>query len=199
MRIKTIIFDCFGVVFDPVLGGWYKDNILKRGLVDENQPNLFRQFDLGILTEEDIINYFQKYDGITSTPEELRKEIDEYLKIDYSLLKVIKKLRQKGLKTILLSNANNSFFERKIYPTYPDFKNLFDEIIISSVVQMVKPDPDIYLYTLEKASSHPEEVVFVDDSKTNVDTAIQLGMKGFVYTESTTFINYLDSLGIDLN
>ncbi len=198
-KIKTIIFDCFGVVCDPVLGGWYKDNMLKRGLVDENLPNLFRQFDMGILSEEDIIDYFQKYDGITLTPEELRKEIDLYLRLDNALVDVIKKLRHKGFKTILLSNANNSFFERKIYPTYPEFKTIFDEIIISSVVQMVKPDPDIYLHTLEKVSSHPEEAIFIDDSKSNVDTAVQLGMNGFVYTEITSFIKHLESLGIDVN
>jgi epoxide hydrolase-like predicted phosphatase len=197
-RIKTIIFDCFGVVFDPVLGGWYKDNMLKRGLVDENLPNMFRQFDMGILTEEDIVDYFQKYDGINLTPEELWKEIDTYLRIDYSLVDIIKKLKQNGFKVILLSNANNSFFERKIYPTFPEFKSLFDDIIISSVVQMVKPDPDIYLHTLEKTSSHPEEVIFIDDSKVNVDAAIKLGMHGFIYTESTSFVKYLESLGIVL-
>jgi putative hydrolase of the HAD superfamily len=195
MKIKAIIFDCFGVVCDPVLGGWYKDNMLKRGLVDENLPNLFRQFDMGILTEEDIIDYFQKYDGITSTPQELRKEVDSYLKIDEILVKVIKKLRQKGLKTILLSNANNSFFERKIYNTFPEFKSLFDDIIVSSVVQMVKPNPEIYLYTLKKINLLPDEAVFVDDNKTNVDAAIQLGIHGFVYTESAVFVKYLESLG----
>ncbi len=56
---------------------------------------------------------------------------------------------------------------------------------------MVKPDPDIYLHTLERTSSHPEKTVFVDDSKVNVDTAIRLGMRGFLYTESAAFINYL--------
>ncbi len=197
-QIKTIIFDCFGVVCDPVLGGWYKDNMLKRGLVDENLSNIFRQFDMGLLTEDAIIDYFKEYDGITLKPEELRKEIDSYLRIDYSLVEVIKKLREMGFKVILLSNANNSFFERKIYPTYPEFKSLFDDIIISSVVQMVKPNPDIYLHTLEKISSHSEEAIFIDDSKVNVDAAIKLGMHGFVYTESTSFVKHLENLGITL-
>ena len=199
MKINTIIFDCFGVILDPVLGGWYRDNMLKRGLVDENLPDTFRQFDTGELTEDDMLNYFRKYDGVTSTPEKLREEIDAYLKIDNSLVEVIKKLKQKGFKIVLLSNANNSFFERKVYPTYPEFKSLFDEIIISSIVQMVKPDQDIYLHALEKAGSHPKETLFIDDSRLNVDTAIRLGMHGFVYTESTAFVKYLESLRIDLD
>ena len=199
MKIQNIIFDCFGVVCDPVFGGWYKDNMLKRGLVDENLPNIFRQFDQGILTEEDVVDYFQKYDGITITREELRKQIYTYLRVNESLVEVIKKLRQNGYKTILLSNANNTFFERKIYTTFPEFKDLFDEIIISSVVQMIKPDPDIYLHTLQKISGRPEESVFIDDSKPNVDTAIQLGMQGFVYTDSSSLVKYLENLRVDLN
>lgn len=199
MKINTIIFDCFGVILDPVLGGWYRDNMLKRGLVDENLSNTFKQFDMGELTEDDMLNYFRKYDGITSTPEKLREEIDTYLRIDNTLVEVIKKLKQRGFKTVLLSNANNSFFERKVYPTYSEFKSLFDKVIISSVVRMVKPDPDIYLHTLEKVVSRPEETLFIDDSKANVDTALQLGMHGFVYTESTAFVKYLESLGIDLD
>ncbi len=199
MKIKTIIFDCFGVVCDLVLGAWYKDNMLNRGLVDEKLPDIFRQFDKGILSEEDVIDHFSTYEGINLSREEISKQVDSYLGIDEALVGVIKKLRQKGFKIILLSNANNTFFERKIYPTYPEFKSLFDEIIISSVVQMVKPDPDIYLHTLEKISSHPEESLFVDDSKTNVDAAIQLGIHGFVYTESTSFVKHLESWGIDLN
>lgn len=30
-QITTFIFDCFGVICDPVLNGWYKENRLKNG------------------------------------------------------------------------------------------------------------------------------------------------------------------------
>ena len=118
-KINTFIFDCFGVVCDSVLSNWYKDKIVKRGLKDENLKNVFEQFDLGKLTEEDIITYFLKYEGINSTREELREEIDSYLKLDELLADAIMKLKEKGFKTLLLSNANAAFFHRKIYTTYP--------------------------------------------------------------------------------
>ena len=197
--ITTFIFDCFGVICDPVLNGWYRDNRLKKGLIDENLKNVFEKFDLGEFSEDDIIDYFSKYEGVDSTKEELRKEIDSYVKLDNKLSNIILKLKNKGFKTVLLSNANASFFERKIYPTYPEFKSLFDEIIISSNIKMVKPDPDIFLHTLKKINAKPEESLFIDDSKNNVEAAINLGINGFIYTDSGSFLDYIQKLGIDLS
>ncbi len=198
-NITTFIFDCFGVVCSPVLNGWYKDNRLKKGLVDENLQHIFRQFDLGLLSEDDIANYFLKYEGVNSTKEEIRKEIDSYLKMDEGLLEIIGKLKQKGFKIVLLSNANNSFFERKIYAEFPEFKSLFDEIVISSVVEMVKPDPEIYLHTLDVIKSKPEESLFIDDNKSNVDAATALGIHGFLFTDVNSFLKHLAVMGINFS
>jgi epoxide hydrolase-like predicted phosphatase len=196
--ITTFIFDCFGVISNPVLTGWYKENRLNHSFVDENLPAIFRRFDLGALSEDDIVEYFSKYKGVHSTKETIREEIDSNLKLNEGLVDIIKELRAKGFKTVLLSNANNAFFERKIYPTYPYFKSLFNEIVISSSVGMVKPEPEIYLYTLEKVSSKPEESLFIDDSKINVDAAIKVGMKGFLYSDNNSFVEYIKKLGVNL-
>jgi len=197
-KINTLIFDCFGVICDEVLNSWYRDNRLKKGLPDKNLKDIFEKFDLGKLSEDDIVDYFSKYDSVNLTKAELREEIDTYLKIDIELVKIIKKLKDMGYKTILLSNANVSFFHRKVYPTYPEFKNLFNEIIISSEIGMVKPYKDIYQHALKKINSKPEESLFIDDRKVNVDSAVALGMYGFLYTDSVSFVEYIKSIGIDL-
>ena len=74
-KINTFIFDCFGVICDPVLNGWYKEHRLKHGKVDENIQKIFRKFDLNIMSEDDILEYFLKYDGIKSDKEKLRAEV----------------------------------------------------------------------------------------------------------------------------
>jgi len=197
-KISTFIFDCFGVIYDPVIYKWYYTNSSKYGFTDDELPNVLRKFDLGILGEDDLVDYLSRYKGLNSTKEKILNEIDSYLKIDQNLIYIIKQLKQKGFKTILLSNGNHHFFERKIFKTNPEFKNLFDEIVISSLVNMVKPDTEIFLYTLKQAKSTPQESLFVDDNKDNVDVAVSLGMKGFVYTDILSFDNYIKSIGIDL-
>ena len=67
-----------------------------------------------------FVDYFLQYEGINSTKKKLREEIDNYLKLDIELVKIIQELKNSGYKTVLLSNANISFFERKVYPTYPE-------------------------------------------------------------------------------
>ncbi|MDP3948472.1 MAG: HAD family phosphatase [bacterium] len=195
LKINTFIFDCFGVICDPVLNGWYRDNRLKHGLIDNNLLKVFKDFDLGNLSEDDIVEYFSKYEGVNSTKEELRREIDGYVKLDNKLSNIILNLKNKGFKTALLSNANASFFERKIYTDYPGFKYLFNEIIISSEVGITKPDKEIYLYALKKINSKPGESLFIDDSKINVEGAEKVGMQGFLYTNSDSFAEYVKNLG----
>ena len=64
---------------------------------------------------------------------------------------------------------------------------------------MIKPNKDIYLYTLKNSNSKPEKVLFIDNNKINVDTAIKLGMSGFIYTNNNSFIDYIKKLGINLS
>jgi len=194
-KINTFIFDCFGVICSSTLSAWYKDNMLKRGLEDKNLLDVFNEFDLGKLSEDDIANYFSKYEGINSTKEKIQEEIDGYLKLDERLASVILELKSQGLKVALLSNANSTFFDRMVYPKYPQFKGLFDEIVISSEVGMTKPGKDIYLHALGKINSKPEESLFIDDSQINVDSAIKLGINGFLYTNVESFLDYTKTLG----
>lgn len=195
-QITTLIFDCFGVICTPVLNNWYKENSIKLDLVDENLLDTFRHFDLGHMTEDDMLEYFLKYKGVNLNKVQLREEIDSYLDIDNNLVELMRQLKQSGYKIVLLTNANHAFFERKIYTQYPEFKNLFTELVISSEVGMVKPDPEIYRYTLDLVQSRPEESLFIDDNTINVDAAKALGINGFVYTDCASIASYLSSTKI---
>ncbi|MCC6323845.1 HAD family phosphatase [Candidatus Nomurabacteria bacterium] len=197
-KITTFIFDCFGVVLSPVISDWYRINRTNKGFVDKNFQNLLKEFDLNNLSEDDIAMYFSKYEGMTLSKEKIQEEIDNGLKMDHVLVHMIQQLKNKGYKIALLTNANASFFERKVYKVHPNFKDLFNEIVISSDIGMIKPNKDIFLYTLKKIDSTPEETLFIDDGKMNVEGAINLGINGFVYTDSNSFKNYLKESGIKL-
>lgn len=189
--VTTFIFDCFGVICSSVYSTWYRENMDAHELVDPSFLEKCSQFDIGDLSEDAFVEYLLDFKK-TITKEELLKEVDANLKFNTPLANVIKKLRTNGFKIVLLSNAGNDFFERKVYVDFPEFKSLFDEIIISSTVQMVKPDRNIYEYTLKKIGSKPEESIFIDDRKINVDAAEDLGIRGYVYTDVDSFVKYLE-------
>ncbi|MEN9649623.1 MAG: hypothetical protein RL094_590 [Candidatus Parcubacteria bacterium] len=196
-NIKTIIFDCFGVLIDPVLSLWYKDNYLNRGFVDSELQDILKRFDLGELSEDDIFDRFSKYEGITATKQEIRSQADSYLKLNNELIDLISKLRASGYQIVLLSNANHSFFDRKIFVDFPEFKNLFDHIIISSHIKMVKPESEIYLHTLQKINGEPSESIFIDDNVLNVEAAERLGIQGHVYTDVSSLTERLKDFGVN--
>ncbi len=195
-NINTIIFDCFGVILKPLILGWYKEKRLDRGFVDEKLGQTLVGFDMGRLSEDDLLDYFLQYEGIGLSKDQLRNEIDSYIDIDNDMVQVIQNLKQNNFKIALLSNANHTIFDRKIFQMYPDFKGLFDEIVVSSKVQMVKPSPDIFLYTLDRLGAKPAEAIFIDDGAENVQAAHNLGINGHVFTDYKSFLNYLKILGL---
>lgn len=178
----TYIFDCFGVICEPLVVGWYKQHRLQYGRSDDNFDSMLHDFNLGTITEDDVVEYFYTYQGNTFTQEEILRGIDNRLHINEPSVEILRELKKEGHTLILLTNANHIFFTTKLYIKYPYFTSLFDDIIISSEVKMLKPNKDIFLYTLEKINKRPEEILFIDDTKENVEVAESLGIQGIVYT-----------------
>lgn len=187
MQAKNIIFDCFGVICHPPISGWYMNHAKKFSFIDYNLNNTLVDFDLNKISEDQLFEYFSKYPFVNSNKEKLRDEIDSYLGIDHELVEYIKKIKKEGHKIFLLSNANHNFFERKVYKDFPEFKNLFDDIIISSEIGMVKPNRDIFMFLLDKHSLNSEDCIFIDDNKVNVEAAENVGILSYLYKNFDEF------------
>ena len=71
------------------------------------------------------------------------------------------KLKEQGMKLLLLSNAQNCF----IYNELPvEVRRLFDVTLISEEVGVKKPSKEVFKLAFEKLNMKPEETVFVGDS-----------------------------------
>jgi len=90
-------------------------------------------------------------------------------------LPVLASLRERGVKTALVSNCSHS--------TRPVVERLgleaaFDRIILSFEVRAMKPDPAIYRAALEQLGDvPPERAVFVDDQPSYCDGATAIGLE----------------------
>ena len=72
----------------------------------------------------------------------------------------------------------------------------FDVIVVSGVEGVIKPDPQIYLRTLERLGVAPQEAAFIDDMRVNVDAAQSLGMHAFRFRGPRPLSVWLEGLGI---
>jgi putative hydrolase of the HAD superfamily len=107
-------------------------------------------------------------------------DIDMWDTVEERLLEWVQTLQANGFKTALLANSHPRFVAhlRKNRP----WLRLFDVCVFSSEVHLIKPDPAIFRYTLEKLGIEPSGVLFIDDRFSNVSVARTLGIESIKFT-----------------
>jgi 2-haloacid dehalogenase len=103
-------------------------------------------------------------------------------------------LRQAHFPTAALSNWPPETFQTVKQNLH--FLNWFDEVILSSEVQMAKPDPQIYHVLLNRLGRRSQECVFIDDSIANIQSARQLGFQVIHFQSPNQLRSALSKLGI---
>lgn len=90
-------------------------------------------------------------------------------------VEVVAELKRRGRPLYALSNWSAETFHhaRRMF----DFLAWFDDIVISGEVGLVKPDPRLFEYFLERTGREAAECLFVDDSRANVEAARALGFR----------------------
>lgn len=181
MAIKNIIFDFGGVIFDWDPRYLYKkifndDKKMEYFLTNITTPTWNAQMDAGKPFAQAIAELQAQH------PEWLT-EIGYYHTGWIYMLKgpidagveLLKNLKNKNKYKIYgLTNWSAETFP--LVKTRYDFLNLFDGVLVSGQAKLIKPDPRIYDCLFKTFNLKPEECVFLDDSKKNVDASIKAGM-----------------------
>jgi 2-haloacid dehalogenase len=76
------------------------------------------------------------------------------------------------------------------------FLDWFDDIVVSGLVGITKPDPRIFRVLLDRNRIAPEEAVFIDDVETNVSAATALGMLGIRFSSPAQLRRDLAACGL---
>ena len=153
--IKNIIFD-----MGQVLLKFDTNEFIKRAGIDnpKDKEIVMREIynsvewsmmDRGILTDEEACELMK-----AKVPEHLKDKV-KALAYDWpnpiipieGTKELIKELKDNGYKIYLLSNA--SFNQTNYWPNVPG-SEYFDGVVVSAYVNLVKPQPEIYKYILEK-------------------------------------------------
>ena len=91
----------------------------------------------------------------------------------------IKELKAKGFHVFGLSNWSEETFAL-VRPVYP-ILNLMEDMVISGIERMMKPDPRIFQLALQRFGIKAEETAFIDDNPNNVAAANALGITGILF------------------
>lgn len=190
---KNVVFD-----FGNVLIKWQPELLAKRLFSDPEEI----QYVLNVVWSSDWNARLDRGESFQALAQERMKEYPEYREAisayvnDWfdmvpgevpGMLEFVRFLKADGYHRIYgLSNFSNE--------TLPTARERFevlreiDDYVISAECGYIKPQPEIYLYFLKKFQLEPEDCVFIDDSKINLDMAERFGFETIHFLWKKMFV-----------
>ena len=198
--IKAIIFDVGGVIVRsgnrPARSRWEK----RLGLEEWESENIIfnsemgHKAQLGEIGDADLWNWAKS--ALHLSDEQYPEFVADFWsdnQVDDEMMASIRALRSK-YTTAIISNATETL--RQDLEERYQIADAFDLIVCSAEEKVMKPNPEIYIRTLERLEIEPSEGIFVDDMKTNVTAAEVVGLKAIQYTPGIDLITEFRNYGV---
>lgn len=175
--IRAIIFDCFGVLYLNAVEHFYEHHVPEYDRLRPQLLELNRASDIGLLDQATFNQEVATLTGlelsfVAARIQGIHERNDKLLAYAQRLRPVYKV----GLLSNIGAGAIDGFFNAA------ERQSLFDDVVLSSDVGVVKPSPEIYELMAVKLGVLPEECVMIDDVEVNISGAKRAGMQGIIYT-----------------
>lgn len=197
----TLVFDLGGVLID-----WDPRHLYRKVFMDrESEMDFF-------LEQVCSPDWNAEQDRGRSIRDAVRERVDRFpayeplIRIYYGrweemvsgpieeTVSILRKLKKSGYQLTALSNWSAETFPR-VAERF-DFLNWFDPLVISGEIEMVKPEPDIYHYLLEKIDKPASSCLFIDDKAENIQTARNLGFQTIQFSAPDQLSNQLRDMRV---
>ena len=195
----NIVFDLGGVVFnwqpDAIIGSVFRDPethaLAKKAIfdhadwveLDQGTMDLDRAIDRGVartgLPRQDI--------------EKLLNEVPRFLTPIEETIELIRTLAATESRLFVLSNMHIASIA--YLGEQHGFWHLFDGVVISSRIQMVKPEREIFRHLLTEYRLEPAETIFIDDTRENLTAASLFGIQTIRFVDPSQCRQALLDLG----
>jgi len=196
--MKAVVFDWGGVFMRTVDYGprhkWDDHLALPRGTTEQFffGADTWRQAQLGELRVEKHWAAVGQELGLTL--EDLLQFSEDFYagdQLNDGLVSLTQELREQG---ILIGLLSNNILELWDEVDELGVMELFDRIIVSADIGVMKPNPAAYEAVLAALSVEPSEAVMIDDFITNVEGARAVGMQAVHFTPNTDLSQLLFDL-----
>ncbi|MBO4467638.1 MAG: HAD family phosphatase [Bacteroidales bacterium] len=181
---KAIVFDIGGVLigldlergiraFKEVLGY----NRISELLDPSHQKGIYGDFEGGLLSADEFRAEVLKESRPGSRPEDVDRCVRQIL-LDIKPETAAAVRSVYGRYPLYLLSNNNPIGMPNCLELMEKagIGGLYEDMFISSEMKMLKPSPEFYLEAVRRIGLPPEEILFIDDSLTNVEAARALGI-----------------------
>ncbi|HUX44671.1 MAG TPA: HAD family phosphatase [Terracidiphilus sp.] len=203
MALRAVIFD-YGMVLTGQPDKEAHDAMVRlTGLSTERFESFYwadrLAYDAGTLNSTTFWQSFLRDAGLEVSADKVeelhRLDACMWTTTDPDMLAWQLQLKQHGIRTAILSNMGDGIhqsMERKF-----DWLPRFDVLVWSYQLGMIKPKPEIYLHTLERLGTRPDETLFLDDRLENVEAARALGLVALQFSTVPQLRADLIAAGLD--
>lgn len=182
-KLKCVIYDCDGVLFDSFEANTklYNDLCAMVGRIPLRQEEM--QYVHTHTVYEAIHFIFGKESDLEKKALESIKQVDlrnyiVYLKMEPHLFQALEKLKEKGILRVINTNRTTSM--KHIMERF-DLWPYFDMVVTALDVKNPKPHPESVEKILAALRLRKEEAVFVGDSDVDKQTAESSGVTFIAY------------------
>ncbi|KAJ7513320.1 hypothetical protein O6H91_24G000500 [Diphasiastrum complanatum] len=194
--LPVLLFDVMGtIVRDP----FYEDvpaffGLSMKELLAIKHPTAWIEFEKGHLAEDQLKEIF----------------FNDGRGFDFSGLKDLMLNGYQYLEGMeeLLSRLKVSGYQMHAFTNYPSWYNMVEDKLklsqylswtfVSCHTGLRKPDAQAYIAATQHLKLQPSDCVFIDDRRRNVETALQLGMSGFLFRTAGQLEQDLYAVGLKL-
>lgn len=207
MADKVIVFDLGKVIFDydvrkilPKLLIYSQEekSLFQNMIAFENSnEELFAKYEKGQISSVDFYKKISNLLKLKNFPFDKFCEIwnDIFTPMD-DVIELVKSLSKK-YELALLSNTNELHFDY-LYKDYSGFFKNFKKLHLSYLMNLRKPDIEIYNEVLKYHNIKPENMFFTDDNQENIDAAKKTGIRAYTFKNVIKLKQDLADFGIEV-
>lgn len=179
-KIKAIIFDMDGVIFDTEMVylkvwskifekyGYKMTKEIYISVLGTGRENVKKVFVNNYGSNLPIDDMYKEKD------ENLAKEIEKGVALKAGAYEILKYLKENDFKIALATSAisKRAFKQLKQANIY----RFFDAVVCRDEVEKTKPNPDIFLKAADKLNVNKSECIVIEDSSAGIKAAFNAGM-----------------------
>jgi len=188
LGLRAVIFD-YGMVLTGTPDAEAHDAMVRISGLSVDQFEKFYWADRHAYDEGKLngIAYWQKFArdaGLSLSAAEMdelnRQDARMWTTSNPTMLAWQRNLKAAGIRTAILSNMGDSVLDniKREFRWIDDF----DVLVWSYQLHIAKPDPAIYRHALQQLGTQPQETLFIDDKRINIEAAQALNIKALEFT-----------------
>lgn len=189
--IKALVFDFDGLMVDTETPAYHAFCKVYAEYGKELPLEMYAQC---VGTSFDVFNpytYLAEILQHSVNPEVIRKQVDvcykellQHIQPRPGVVDYLTEARELGIKIGLASSSFFNWIEP--YLTKFDMHHFFDLICTADLVKQVKPDPELYLLSLQKLEVKAEEAISFEDSLNGFAAAKKAGLHTVIVPNEMT-------------